>query len=421
MVKSNKILIVLAVVLFVFFLTGLARLFILRFDAGDFYPVYSSLRSDPLGTKAFFKSIENLKNISARRNYLSLEQSHLEDDTTLFYLGARPYDLVFKANDVQRRLDRFVAAGGRLIFSFLPVNEGSAKKSYRRFSEEIPETEANAPPQSTQAKEKSANDTKKALSGSLAALWGINIEFARTLAGQKFATRQEPHETGLPHAISWHTVLYFNDPQGLWKVIYNRDDRPVIIERALGRGTVVFSADTYLFSNEALHADREPELLAWFIGNKSKVIFDESHFGIRENPGISSLLRKYRLHGFIFGVLLMAGLFVWKNSTYFVPPPADKNHPAENRFTAERDSTEAMIGLLLRNIPKQEILSVCVREWQRFSVSESKLPAKKKGMLTNVNAEKLKMMQQADVVRGYQAICRTVAEGKKLWKETRKS
>ena len=422
MVKSNKILIFFAFLLLTFFLTGLVRLFILRFDTGDFYPVYSSLRSDPLGTKAFFKSIENLKNISARRNYLSLAQSRLEEDTTLFYLGARPSELMFTRKDARGSLDRFIAAGGRLIFSFIPQNEKSVKKPYRQISEEVSESDDETPGKSTREKEKRKNDTENKPYVSLAAHWGININFDPSLSGPKFAERQDSPETELPHKISWHTSLYFDDPQGRWHVIYSRAGRPVVIERAFGRGTIVLSADTYPFSNEALHADREPELLAWFIGNKAKVMFDEFHFGIRENPGISSLLRKYRLHGFIFGVLLMAGLFVWKNSTYFVPPRTDKNHPAEYRFTAERDATEAMIGLLRRNISKQEILSVCVREWQKFIVSESRFQAEKKErMLTAVNEERLKITQQADVVRGYQAICRTVAEGKNLWKETRKS
>ena len=35
----------------------LVNLFLLRFRAGDIYPPYSSLRSDPLGTKALVKAL----------------------------------------------------------------------------------------------------------------------------------------------------------------------------------------------------------------------------------------------------------------------------------------------------------------------------------------------------------------------------
>ena len=44
------------------------------------------------------------------------------------------------------------------------------------------------------------------------------------------------------------------------------------------------------------------------------VVFDEEHNGLRDNPGIASLARKYRLHGVIAGLILLAGLFVWKKA-----------------------------------------------------------------------------------------------------------
>ena len=39
------------------FVAGLIQLFLLRFKAGDVYPAYSSLRSDPLGTQVLFESL----------------------------------------------------------------------------------------------------------------------------------------------------------------------------------------------------------------------------------------------------------------------------------------------------------------------------------------------------------------------------
>ena len=42
---------------------GLIRLFKLRFEAGDVYPAYSSLRSDPLGTMAFYESLGKVPGI----------------------------------------------------------------------------------------------------------------------------------------------------------------------------------------------------------------------------------------------------------------------------------------------------------------------------------------------------------------------
>jgi hypothetical protein len=47
---------------------GLIQLLALRFESGDVYPEYSSLRSDPLGTMAFYESIGNLDGFTATRD-----------------------------------------------------------------------------------------------------------------------------------------------------------------------------------------------------------------------------------------------------------------------------------------------------------------------------------------------------------------
>ena len=51
------------------FAFGIVQLFKLRFEVGDIYPAYSSLRSDPLGVMAFYESLGNLKGISVRRDH----------------------------------------------------------------------------------------------------------------------------------------------------------------------------------------------------------------------------------------------------------------------------------------------------------------------------------------------------------------
>ena len=51
------------------FAFGLVQLFQLRFEVGDVYPPYSSLRSDPLGAMAFYESLEKLPGVSVRRDF----------------------------------------------------------------------------------------------------------------------------------------------------------------------------------------------------------------------------------------------------------------------------------------------------------------------------------------------------------------
>ena len=48
------------------FAIGLFQLFRLRFAVGDVYPEYSSLRSDPVGTMAFYESLRaNARTLAA--------------------------------------------------------------------------------------------------------------------------------------------------------------------------------------------------------------------------------------------------------------------------------------------------------------------------------------------------------------------
>ncbi len=80
------------------------------------------------------------------------------------------------------------------------------------------------------------------------------------------------------------------------------------------------ATDSYFVSNEAMEKDRHADLLAWLVGANRNVVFDEAHFGIVETSGVAMLMRKYRLHGLAAGLLLLAGLFIWKNASRLVPP-----------------------------------------------------------------------------------------------------
>ena len=56
-------------VLILIFIFGLFQLFVLVFKTGDIYPAYSSLRSDPLGTRALYESLKKFDHIAVQRNY----------------------------------------------------------------------------------------------------------------------------------------------------------------------------------------------------------------------------------------------------------------------------------------------------------------------------------------------------------------
>ncbi len=168
----------------------------------------------------------------------------------------------------------------------------------------------------------------------------------------------------LPSAIPWHTNLYFELFDDRWQTLYAVDGKPVIIERPMGTGTLVLCADSYFISNQALRSERYPQLLAWLIGRHSRIIFDESHFGIYKHPGVADLLRNFGFHWFFGALAMLALLFVWKNALYFVPPRTEDVLSAAE-VVSEKDSTQGLIALLRRNINSRKILQVCGQEWQQ--------------------------------------------------------
>jgi hypothetical protein len=169
----------------------------------------------------------------------------------------------------------------------------------------------------------------------------------------------------LPETLDWHTAMWFDKPDPSWRVIYAREkNRPVLMERTMGGGTLVLASDSYYFSNEALRAARQPELLAWMVGPNRQVIFDESHHGIREEPGVASLGRKYRLHGLALSLLVLAVLFLWRESVPFLP----RQHEAKTELDAHvfgRESSAGFVNLLRRNIRSSDLPRVCFEEWKK--------------------------------------------------------
>jgi len=164
----------------------------------------------------------------------------------------------------------------------------------------------------------------------------------------------------LPEKIAWRSDVFFElaDDAG-WQVIYRRGTQPVLVERRLGRGSLVLAADSYFLSNEALQHDRAPALLAWTIGPHARVVFDEAHLGVQAQPGVAALARRYGLSGAFFTLLLLAALYVWRQMALFVPPVESGGEMALTYHPAA-----GLEALLRRAVPANELAAACTAEWK---------------------------------------------------------
>src|SRR5205085_5158689 len=67
---------------------GIVHLFDLRFDFGDVYPPYSSLRSDPLGTMALYESLGALTGMVVERDFSTTNRLPEGKRTTYVHAAA---------------------------------------------------------------------------------------------------------------------------------------------------------------------------------------------------------------------------------------------------------------------------------------------------------------------------------------------
>ena len=355
---------------------ALVQLFRLRFTKGDVYPPASTLRADPLGTKALHDALGEIPGYDVRRNYQPLTNRRPGAPLTLIYAGIQRKSLW--GEDELKTFEALVTHGSRAVFAFAPEqfdrDAGSFRSALRAGTKTPPVPPApapandSAPPPPAPAADEPATEAGILDSGGVtfaAALrrWGsaFALPAAKGASDRRaLATAEAP---GLEPETSWHGALYFKDLTATWRTLYTCDGKPVIIERPFGDGTIVLASDSYFLSNEALLRERRPHLLARLLGPPRLVVFDEEHHGIREQANLASLVGRYRLHGVIAGLGLIGALILWKLGIPLVP----KRAPGSTAEVEVRgkDAEAGMINLLRRSIPPSRLVEACAEEWEK--------------------------------------------------------
>src|SRR2546430_15160586 len=97
---------------------GLALVFRLRLTAGDVFPAYSSLRADPLGTRALYESLSALPGLRVARNFRPLDGAEPTPPRTLILAGTAKEQWHHLTREQFDALDAAVKAGCRLVITF---------------------------------------------------------------------------------------------------------------------------------------------------------------------------------------------------------------------------------------------------------------------------------------------------------------
>ncbi len=276
------------------------RLFDLQFAAGEVYPEYSTLRTDPKGARLLYDSLAALPGITVERNYRALE--YLPEGVTVFLLAIPAEDFGNNAEPYLRVLEQSARRGNRMVAALTLPPDGKLPK----FEE-------------------------------LSRRWNVQL--------------------ALDDKVRRHS-LYFTNAKG-WTSLYRLGAKQMMIERAFGKGSVVLFAGSDDFTNAATAASDRLNLVTLAIGSNPHIIFDEQHLGIAESGSVMALARRFHLLGVGLGLALCAALLLWRHGADF-PPPA--RTPAATRL-AGRTSHAGLVTLLRRHIPPRALASACWQEW----------------------------------------------------------
>lgn len=339
-----------AVLLFSAF--GLLQLFALRFEQGDMFPPYSSLRSDPLGCKALFQALAASTGLEVRRNFRGQDKLKGEQGRTIYWLGAEETLLQLASDRQVQDLEALAREGNRLVIAFdrgqvrPPLDQRESEKGKERAKKEQP------------AKEAVPAEPDPGSAGA----WGLRLdsfELPADPAQSPPQARLVSPAFELPGTIPLQSRHHFQGGGEAWRPVYSYSDQAVVLERAVGKGSIVLLADSYLFSNEAMHSDRCPGLLAWLQGANRSALFEESHLGVYDHPGIMTLIIKHRLVPFLLALIALAALYLWKSAVPFHPAARE----LERQEKEVRDNFSALVNLLRRNIAPGELPGTCLQQW----------------------------------------------------------
>ena len=339
------------ILLLALFTWGAWQVMFVPLESGGVYPPYSSLRADPLGTKALFESLSELPGLTVSRLYK--KRPLLDPEVMLFSLGVDALSFVSSPKTVLDEYEKLLQNGGRIVIAFVPT-----------FT-------PRAPPKTAVLEER----------------WHIRPEYQEA-AGQERNSGIVPRKS----------ALYFN-PGPEWRVLALSDGAATVVERDLARGTLVLVADSYPLSNQGLAESRNGTMIVTLVGAAHRVMFDENQFGVTETGSVAVLVRKYRLEGALAMLVAIFGLFVWRSASSFLPLRDDGGKES----ISGRDSHEGLAALLRRSVPETELLHACFMEWSRSAPKENRV-----GL---VEAE-INRWANRDPIEGYRAACHVLTERK---------
>ena len=313
------------------FLYAVVAIVMVPLESGELYPPYSTLRADPLGSKILFDSLAEMQGLRVERNFQMLASIKSMNPGTLFFMGGSGPNFVGESEGQLKEWESLAANGWRLVFVFQNA---------------MPKMDANL-----EVFKKENPKVKSLPALAIFLRWGMLLKLRSATVTERAAIDRTPR----------NSALYFEgDPT--WQVISReKDGHASHVEKAMGKGSVALLSQIFPLSNEGLRERPNGELVSTLVGSNKRVVFDEFHNNIQETGSIGTLLRRYRLEATVALLMLAGVLFLWRNSTSLLPMRASSAASA----VLGRDTRQGMISLLQRSVPRDQLIGVCLAEWEK--------------------------------------------------------
>ena len=324
-----------------------------RAEVNGVYPEYSSFRADPRGYRILFETLSRLESVQVDRFEQPLTDLPSSAGKILVLAGLQPGGL---PADQTKLLDSWMSSGGTLLVTFSSL--------------QIERNERNLENNSDQQENKSPR-AEVGMSDD----WGIRIFHSKQYLTSKLQSNLFPNE------LSWAGHLFIDPTKADWEVIAKAQELPIVLQRKFGAGKLVLLADSYPLSNVALAAHRNAELVSWLFPQHSAVLFDESHFGIVNHPGIMGMARRYGLDGAFVAILGLGLLYLWA-SRYTLNPVARTRSKADIAVKGV-GGNEIFTNLLRRTLPAKDLCTICLQIWKQKGVTN---PVKQARLESRLNS-----------------------------------
>ena len=349
-----------------------------------------------------YESLDRLSEHDVRR-HRELKLPELEREAvTLLTLGVSYSELKSMSSTTFEQYTDFVEGGGRLVVSLVPIIR-------HIYEQKAPEDVAEPDESSKDDDDETDREDEVYLNAMLR--WGFGVGVKRTRETLSALRRDqdlaEAESAVLPTVLPWHSKAFFPVSNNTWQVLYEVEENPVVIRKAMGAGELVISSDTYLLSNEAMLRNLSGGWISWVSGNRPLVLFDEAHLGILEAEGIALLIRKYRMHGFFAGVIVVLLFILWRNMARFLVLSPEKYKEGQaDALVAQAGGLEQLLG---RTIPRKKLLETCVHSWKqaKYKLATPRVQKRFDAIESEVNKN---LSKDADIVTMYQDIVKRIHE-----------